>query len=207
VWEDITAEVNVAEQVETDRKAKRAAFAAGKTMGKQTATLVASLALEGQRALVIAGAARLDLALERLLKRAMRPLAGGSDNLFDVDRPLGTFAAKIALAHRLNLINDDVEHALQLVRRIRNDFAHSEGSASLSEASHSNRLLELKRCCQSQSFDIFARQLHRLRKTIVFPEQVIVFAGTFGALVQAIEGAAYYMLPLVPRMQGRIAGR
>jgi hypothetical protein len=111
--------------------------------------LVKGLAKEGERAAVVVGAARLDLALEHLLKKAMHPHPGGSDNLFDQERPLGTFFSKIALAYRLGLIDKDVEQALQLVRKIRNNFAHSVGAASLSESAHSSRLLELSNHCRA----------------------------------------------------------
>lgn len=105
--------------------------------------MVSGLMAEGERAAVVVGAARLDLALERLLKSVMHHHPGGTDNLFDPDRPLGTFSSKIALAYRLGLISREVELSCQLVRRIRNDFAHSVGAASLSESAHSNRLREL----------------------------------------------------------------
>src|SRR5579864_7726617 len=97
------------------------------SIGSELSTLVFELMAEGQRALVIAGAARLDVSLEDLLKRSMRYRAGANDDLFRQDGPLGTFSAKIALAHRLGLIADEVEGAIDLVRRIRNDFAHSVG--------------------------------------------------------------------------------
>ncbi|MGC2744041.1 MAG: hypothetical protein WA672_12685 [Candidatus Angelobacter sp.] len=101
------------------------------------------LASEGERAAVVLGAARIDVELEKLLRKAMRHSGGGSDNLFDPDRPLGTFSAKIALAHRLNLIDNDIEHALQMLRKVRNDFAHSVSKATLSESHHKNRVKEL----------------------------------------------------------------
>ena len=44
-----------------------------------------------------------------------------------------TFSAKIALAYRLDLVDKPVEHALQMIRRVRNDFAHSFEDASLTE--------------------------------------------------------------------------
>ena len=67
----------------------------------ETQALVLGLMKEGERAAVVVGAARLDLALEHMLKRVMRQHPGGQDNLFDPDRPLGTFSAKIGLAFRL----------------------------------------------------------------------------------------------------------
>jgi DNA-binding MltR family transcriptional regulator len=107
---------------------------------------ITGLAKEGERALVIGGAARLDVALERLLKSVTRHTAGGRDDLFDPERPLGTFSAKIALAYRLGLLEDHVEKALHLVRKVRNDFAHATTKVNLSESAHQNRLSEITKC-------------------------------------------------------------
>src|ERR1700727_2523834 len=102
-------------------------------IGSEIGSLIGGLVLEGERALVVVGAARLDVALEELLKKVLRHHPGGSDNLFDPDRPLGTFSSKISLCYRMGLLDHDFERALNLVRKIRNDFAHSLGSPSLSE--------------------------------------------------------------------------
>ena len=183
-----------------DPKAVSAADKAAVAVGQEITRLVVGLVLEGQRALVIAGAARLDLALENVLKHSMRHHPGGSDNLFDPDRPLGSFAAKIALCHRLGLVSDEVEHALQLVRRIRNEFAHSVGTAGLSESSHSNRLRELERLCGSVQW--FATvHTHVLAASQGRPEisvQVAVFSGALATLIGAIEAAAYFDAPFAP---------
>ena len=48
----------------------------------------------------------------------------------------------MALAHRLQLIDGPAERALGVLRRLRNDFAHSAESASLTDPAHSSRLAE-----------------------------------------------------------------
>lgn len=101
---------------------------------------VMSLIAESERAAVILAAASIDSSLEKLLKHVLHPCAGGSDSLFDGDRALGSFSAKILIAHRLGLIGNDFEHALQCLRRIRNDFAHNVNDASLSTGGHRDRL-------------------------------------------------------------------
>ena len=110
-----------------------------------TAKFITELAIEGERAAVVLGASRADAVLEELLKAAMRHHPGSSDNLFDPDRPLGTFSARISLAYRLGLIDAPCEHALQMLRKIRNDFAHSATRATLDESHHKNRVLEIVR--------------------------------------------------------------
>lgn len=106
----------------------------------EAGNITTQLIKEGGRGAVLLGAARLDLALEKLLKATMNPHTGGEDNLFEPDRPLGTFSAKIALCYRLGLIDKQVEHALQMIRKVRNDFAHSFEDASLADHAHRNRL-------------------------------------------------------------------
>lgn len=162
--------------------------------------LLDELVREGQRALVIAGSARIDIALEHLLKRAMRHHAGTSDSLFDNDRPLGTFAAKIALAHRLSLVSDQIEKALELVRRIRNDFAHSVESANLCESAHSSRLRELLRVCDTPNFRTV---LENYRRREGVTEQVAIFSTALGAILIALEMTAHFLTPLDPNVSAK----
>lgn len=107
---------------------------------EETSRIVVQLMKEQGRGAVLLGAARLDVALEKLLKSVMAPHPGGDDNLFQPDRPLGSFSTKIALAFRLSLIEKPVEHALQMIRKVRNDYAHSFEDASLAQQEHKNRL-------------------------------------------------------------------
>ncbi len=109
-------------------------------VGDEAGKIAAQLQKEGGRGAVLLGAARLDLACERLLKGIMHSNPKGEDNLFDPDRALGTFSAKIALAYRLSLIDKDTEHALQMIRKVRNHFAHSFEDATLQHPAHVNRL-------------------------------------------------------------------
>ena len=101
------------------------------------------MAEETERGAVIIGASRLDVGLERLLKSVMFHNPEGRDRLFDSDKALGTFSSRIDMCHRLGLIGDDFKSALTIVRRIRNDFAHSIDFAKLSEAPYSDRVGQL----------------------------------------------------------------
>jgi hypothetical protein len=109
-------------------------------VGKELSELVLQLVEESERSAVIIGVARLELALENFLKHVMRQPTGGEDNLFAPEKPLSSFASKISLAHRLGLINDEFEHALQMIRKMRNDFAHSIEDENLSNQRHANRM-------------------------------------------------------------------
>jgi DNA-binding MltR family transcriptional regulator len=109
----------------------------------EVSRFVVSLARESERVAVVMGVAQVDLTLERSLKSLFREHPGGQDNLFDLDRPLSTFSAKIALAFRIGLIDSDFEHVLQMFRKIRNDFAHSTEPEKLTESRHRNRMKEI----------------------------------------------------------------
>lgn len=98
---------------------------------------------ERGRGAVLVGVARVDAALEHLLQAVMIPAAAKNDGLFLPDRPLGSIGAKVALASRLGLIDRPVERALNVLRKLRNAFAHSAESASLGDVVHSSRLAEV----------------------------------------------------------------
>lgn len=111
--------------------------------GKEAADYLKVLAAESERAAVVMGAARVEVALEHMLKAVMRPASGTNDELFDPDQPIGTLSAKIRLAFRLGIIDDDFSRRLHVLRRMRNDFAHSTQPETLDRAPHKDRLHEL----------------------------------------------------------------
>ena len=105
-------------------------------------TIALQMLEERGRGAVLVGVARVDAALERLLLAVLLPSPGRSDALFQPDRPLGSFGARITLAARLGLIDAPVEQALQTLRRVRNAFAHSTTTATLADPSHADRLAQ-----------------------------------------------------------------
>jgi hypothetical protein len=106
-------------------------------------TIALQMLEERGRGAVLVGVARVDAALEHLLQAVMVPATAKGDGLFLPDRPLGSIGAKVALASRLGLIDRPVERALNVLRKLRNAFAHSAESASLGDAAHSSRLAEV----------------------------------------------------------------
>jgi hypothetical protein len=64
---------------------------------------------------------------------------------------LGSFGARISLAHRLGLIETPVERALHTLRRVRNRFAHSTTTAKLTDPSHAERLQQAYAAARSNS--------------------------------------------------------
>ena len=105
-------------------------------------TIALQMLEERGRGAVLVGVARVDAALERLLQAVLLPAAGATDTFFQPDRPLGSFGARITLAARLGLIEPPVEQALQTLRRVRNAFAHSTTTATLSDSGHADRLAQ-----------------------------------------------------------------
>jgi hypothetical protein len=106
-------------------------------------TIALQMLEERGRGAVLVGVARVDAALEHLLQSLMAPAPSRGDGLFLPDRPLGSLGAKVALARRLGLIDAPVEQALSALRKLRNAFAHSAESASVSDPLHSARLAEI----------------------------------------------------------------
>lgn len=79
------------------------------------------------RALVILASAKIDAQLRSILEIFLYPKAGNEkdpDELFDGDTPLSSFSSKIKMTRRLGLIDADLYHTLDLLRKIRNQAAH-----------------------------------------------------------------------------------
>ncbi|SFQ70806.1 hypothetical protein SAMN05216567_12848 [Variovorax sp. OK605] len=101
------------------------------------------LVAESDRAAVILGAAKIDALLFQLLAGVLLPSDTKADELLGQDKPLGTFSARATICYRLGLIDKDLLHAITLVRRIRNDFAHRLRGVSLTSGENGNRVRDL----------------------------------------------------------------
>ncbi len=102
---------------------------------------------ESDRACAVLGAAFLDEHLRALLeaffvddrKRAAALLQGGS-------APLATLASRAALAYALGLLSPSEIHDLQLIRSIRNAFAHQLHGLSFASMRINRWCAQLTRC-------------------------------------------------------------
>jgi len=91
---------------------------------RRLSDLIGSVGAESERGMAVLVAAELDRVLELLLKAYFEP-GKHCKNLFEGGTPpLGSFSAKIDLARALCLITEEEWADLQVIRRIRNDFAH-----------------------------------------------------------------------------------
>lgn len=92
---------------------------------KRTYDLISKVGAESERGMTVLAAAELDRVLEGLLKAYLAP-GNARDALFaGGSAPLGSFSAKINTARSLHLIREEEYALLQLIRRIRNEFAHN----------------------------------------------------------------------------------
>jgi DNA-binding MltR family transcriptional regulator len=101
---------------------------------------------ESDRACVIIAATVLEQLLRDLLVAHLLPVTSSDDALFDIpNAPLATFSSRITVAHRLGLISTRFARDLHLVRKIRNDFAHSIQGCSFDDSRVHARILTLSR--------------------------------------------------------------
>lgn len=101
---------------------------------------------ETDRGAVILAASLFDIQLETLLKDFLIPDHGSDDELFEsTTAPLSSFSAKILMAYRLGLITKRFARDLNLIRKIRNEFAHNIHGCSFEHSSVKSRVHELSK--------------------------------------------------------------
>jgi mannitol operon repressor len=109
---------------------------------------------ESDRGCVIVGAAILEGYLAEDIEQAF--LLNGLSNRyikssFDGNGAVGTFSSKVLIARGFGLIDDDVFHDLMVIRKLRNEFAHSPLSASFND-------LSVKAKIDSLRFSVLAKE-------------------------------------------------
>ncbi len=108
------------------------------------------LSSESDRGMVLAGAAFIDNALVDLLKSYFTEESNNSQ-LFSGNGSLATFSSRIEIAYSLGLIDSTIKRDITIVRRIRNEFAHTDQQVCLTDTSTQNRINELTSFCQLRS--------------------------------------------------------
>jgi hypothetical protein len=150
---------------------------------------------ETDRAAVILGAAKLDILLFQLLQKVIRPCTSKIDELLEGDSPLGTFSARAMICHRLGLIDDEIYKSINLVRRIRNSFAHELSGVSLETGAHRDRIREL--CAPLKEHGAFKWLLNDIYKKNQGPSNE--FRAAVALLALRLEGAFENMAPIYNR--------
>ena len=79
---------------------------------------------ESTRAVILLSSSAVDIALQEAIARLMRSHTDVKA-LFDFDRPLGSFSAKIRVSFGLRIYDQITYRDLEIVRELRNGFAHS----------------------------------------------------------------------------------
>ena len=82
------------------------------------------LSKESDRGAVLISTGFLEQQLKDILLAFMLSNSQAADLVEGHNAPLGTFSARITACYVLSLISENEHHDLNLVRRIRNDFAH-----------------------------------------------------------------------------------
>ncbi len=80
---------------------------------------------EHERSLVLSMVAFAEECLCRLLRAFLRDVKATADLLEGFNAPLGTFSARIKTCYALGLLTETQFQDLELMRKIRNEFAHS----------------------------------------------------------------------------------
>jgi hypothetical protein len=87
---------------------------------------------ETDRGAVVLTASLMENALTNVLKKYLTPSTSSQDELFDSPMaPFSTFGSKIQIAQRLGLISVRLSRDLNLIKKMRNEFAHNVHGSSL----------------------------------------------------------------------------
>ncbi|WP_460104724.1 MltR family transcriptional regulator [Pseudomonas sp. S2_D10] len=103
------------------------------------------LASESDRAVALMAAAFLEDYLAQLISKKMLDNAKVRNEMYEHNGPLGTFSAKINTAYMFGLISQAVRNDLHLLRKIRNEFAHTAKPLEFTEHRIKSRCNELTR--------------------------------------------------------------
>jgi hypothetical protein len=109
----------------------------------------------------------LDSSLKTLLESSFIEDFKVVSYLLDNDGPLGTFSSRRKLAYLLGQIAVTEYRELELIRKIRNDCAHSHKEVNLSQSPFRERILEIKSC-----EDIFERLLNQKGPKLKFKYKI-----------------------------------
>lgn len=110
------------------------------------------LSKESDRGAVLVTASMLDDVLTKLLLARLVEGRSSKELLCGFNAPLGTFSAKIAAARAIGVISEQWRRELDLLRDIRNKFAHSV-TATLGDDPILNKCNELSLCLPERATD------------------------------------------------------
>jgi DNA-binding MltR family transcriptional regulator len=97
----------------------------------------------GDRMIAIVGATLVDDRLGLAIRSRMRRDKTVAKRLFGVSRPLGTFSTKIDLGYMLGIYSKQGFRELNIVREVRNEFAHQIRSLDFSAETVRKKCMDL----------------------------------------------------------------
>lgn len=103
-----------------------------------------ALSKESDRGCALYAAAYLDRALSDLLYMSLVENKNIQQDLFDGTAPLASFSSRITLAYYLGKLSPSIRRDLNLIRKIRNDFAHTADSLTFETKKIANRCKHLQ---------------------------------------------------------------
>jgi len=128
-----------------------------KTFGSLN-TLVPTLDSMDERGLVLSLAAFAEEALGHLLKTYLLKNVSAEKLLDGFNAPFGTFSTRIKGCHALGLIEDTQANDLELLRKIRNEFAHSWSPIRLDDQRNRSLISDLSFPATKHDFPETARE-------------------------------------------------
>lgn len=108
-------------------------------------SMLESLHEHDDRSMVLTMAAFAEDTLELLLLAYLREARQAKDLVNGFNAPLGTFSARIKAAFVLGLIHKDGYQTLEILRKIRNEFAHNWAGVSLDREDINSLVAQLSR--------------------------------------------------------------
>lgn len=137
--------------------------------GLSEPSIARQMATESDRGCAIIGCSLLEEHLGKILRAKMARCADGKqvEALFEGYGPLSTFSAKIAVCHAFGFIDDKLRHDLDIVRRIRNKFAHEYGKREFFDNDTFQQLSGIRCSYPLGTLDMPGATLDGLKATIL----------------------------------------
>ena len=153
--------------------------------------IIAELNGTSDRAAALVGAAMVENFIEALLSScfAVTDMSFLKKNVFDHSGPLGTFSSKNTMAYAIGAYGPEYYRDIDLIRKIRNDFAHSLNALSFDTPAIKSRVGAMSGPALWQGEGL---------KNTVKEEFVQTVAGIGGMLLQEIS--FYPQAPRKPRL-------
>lgn len=102
---------------------------------------------ESDRGCVLVSASILDDTLDILLKQILKRKKLSNNKIKDITNftgPLGTFSSRIVMSYVFSVISCELYENLEIIRRIRNDFAHGYDRTDFSQSELEEKVRSMK---------------------------------------------------------------